>query len=142
MATITPVKLVSPKSSGWQHADEQIWLTKPDGDPGWASYFVGKGFRVYLVDLPGTGKSNNLTKEEIEVAEIRSIKGSQIEREFTAPEVFNHITDRRWSTVQKHNKWPGVSTEMFLLPAPPTNWPNRLRLAGRTMAISTGIAPL
>ncbi|KAM3440605.1 hypothetical protein MY4824_002053 [Beauveria thailandica] len=86
----------------------QIWLTKPDGDPGWASYFVGKGFRVYLVDLPGTGKSNNLTKEEIEVAEIRSIKGSQIEREFTAPEVFNHIADPRWSTVQKHNKWPGT----------------------------------
>ncbi|OAA34654.1 alpha/beta-hydrolase [Beauveria brongniartii RCEF 3172] len=86
----------------------QIWLTKPDGDPGWASYFVGKGFRVYLVDLPGTGKSNNLTKEEIEVAEIRSIKGSRIERGFTAPEVFNHIADRRWSTVQKHDKWPGT----------------------------------
>ncbi|KAM0669797.1 hypothetical protein ACQRIU_000192 [Beauveria bassiana] len=86
----------------------QIWLTKPDGDPGWASYFVGKGFRVYLVDLPGTGKSNNLTKKEIEGVEIRSIKGSQIEREFTAPEVFNHIADPRWPTVQKHNKWPGT----------------------------------
>ncbi|KAM3515426.1 hypothetical protein MY11210_000988 [Beauveria gryllotalpidicola] len=85
-----------------------IWLTKPDGDPGWASYFVGKGFRVYLVDLPGTGKSNNLSKEEIESAEIRSIKGSQIERGVTAPEVFNHVADLRWSTVQKHDKWPGT----------------------------------
>ncbi|TQV96432.1 lipoprotein [Cordyceps javanica] len=86
----------------------QIWLTKPDGDPGWASFFVGKGFHVYLVDLPGSGKSNTLTKEAITNTEINSIKASQIEREITAPEVFNHISDPRWPTALKHDKWPGT----------------------------------
>lgn len=86
----------------------QVWLTKPDGDPGWASYFLGKGFHVYLVDLPGTGKSNNLTEEAINNAQVRSIKASQIEREATATKVFNHITDPRWLTALKHDKWPGT----------------------------------
>ncbi|KAJ4165155.1 hypothetical protein LMH87_006801 [Akanthomyces muscarius] len=86
----------------------QIWLTKPNGDPGWASYFVGKGFHVYLVDLPATGKSNNLTREAISNAEIKSIKASQIEREVTATERFNHIDNLRWPTALKHDKWPGT----------------------------------
>ncbi|KAI0179273.1 alpha/beta-hydrolase [Hypoxylon sp. FL1284] len=33
------------------------WLTKPDGQPGWASYFLGRGFECYLVDLPFRGRS-------------------------------------------------------------------------------------
>ncbi|OAQ99963.1 hypothetical protein LLEC1_07666 [Akanthomyces lecanii] len=88
---------------------QQIWLTKPNGDPGWASYFLSQGFQVYLVDLPGTGKSNNLSRVALDNTEIKSIKASQIERELTATERFNHVDNLRWPTALKHDKWPGVS---------------------------------
>lgn len=29
----------------------------PDGREGWKNYFLGKGFRVYVIDWPGTGRS-------------------------------------------------------------------------------------
>ncbi|KAJ6786072.1 hypothetical protein PWT90_07745 [Aphanocladium album] len=86
----------------------QIWLTKPDGGPGWASYFLGNGYQVYIVDLPGTGKSNYLRKEEINSTEVKSLKASQVEKELTAPKAYSDLRDLRWETVLKHDKWPGT----------------------------------
>jgi pimeloyl-ACP methyl ester carboxylesterase len=34
-----------------------IWLTTPDGREGWAHFFARRGFPVYIVDPPGTGRS-------------------------------------------------------------------------------------
>ena len=34
------------------------WQTTPDGRPGWADYFVRRGWKVYNVDQPGRGRSN------------------------------------------------------------------------------------
>ncbi|KAJ3473648.1 hypothetical protein NLG97_g10200 [Lecanicillium saksenae] len=93
----------------------QIWLTKPDGQPGWASFFLGNGYQVYLVDLPGTGKSNYLRKDEINSTEVRSLRSSQIERELTAPKSYSDLGDLRWPTVLRHDKWPGVSGSPKLL---------------------------
>ena len=33
------------------------WLGTPDGRPGWAEYFAGQGYTVYLVDQPARGRS-------------------------------------------------------------------------------------
>ena len=33
------------------------WLGTPDGRPGWAEYFAGEGYTVYLVDQPARGRS-------------------------------------------------------------------------------------
>src|ERR1700723_1084106 len=33
------------------------WLGTPDGRPGWAEYFAGGGYVVYLVDQPARGRS-------------------------------------------------------------------------------------
>jgi pimeloyl-ACP methyl ester carboxylesterase len=42
------------------HATESgvIWLTTPDGREGWADFFVRRGFPVYIVDPPGTGRAS------------------------------------------------------------------------------------
>lgn len=33
------------------------WTSTPDGHPGWAHYFAGLGWPVYVVDWPGVGRS-------------------------------------------------------------------------------------
>jgi pimeloyl-ACP methyl ester carboxylesterase len=33
------------------------WLGTPDGRPGWAEFFVDRGYTVYLVDQPARGRS-------------------------------------------------------------------------------------
>ncbi|MDP2662793.1 MAG: alpha/beta fold hydrolase [Dehalococcoidia bacterium] len=33
------------------------WISRPDGEPGWAPYFCEQGWTVYMVDWPGHGRS-------------------------------------------------------------------------------------
>ena len=33
------------------------WIGTPDGRAGWADYFLGQGYVVYLVDQPARGRS-------------------------------------------------------------------------------------
>src|SRR4030095_6644545 len=33
------------------------WLRTPDGRPGWAYFFIKKGYVVYMVDYPARGRS-------------------------------------------------------------------------------------
>ncbi|KFY59101.1 hypothetical protein V496_05832 [Pseudogymnoascus sp. VKM F-4515 (FW-2607)] len=33
------------------------WLTKPDGNPGWSSYFLRQGYTIYILDQPSHGRS-------------------------------------------------------------------------------------
>src|SRR5947209_14667121 len=39
----------------WQTATN--WMGTPDGRAGWADYFLGRGYVVYLVDQPARGRS-------------------------------------------------------------------------------------
>src|SRR5215472_9732984 len=39
----------------WQTATN--WMQTPDGRPGWADYFLERGYIVYLVDQPARGRS-------------------------------------------------------------------------------------
>src|SRR5207248_8872400 len=33
------------------------WMGTPDGRPGWADFFVGQGYTVYMIDQPARGRS-------------------------------------------------------------------------------------
>lgn len=33
------------------------WINRPDGEPGWATYFCERGWKTYIVDWPGHGRS-------------------------------------------------------------------------------------
>ncbi|WKT46443.1 Alpha/Beta hydrolase fold [Fusarium oxysporum f. sp. vasinfectum] len=65
--------------------------TKPDGQPGWASFFLNKGFQVFIVDLPPSGRSNFLTTSHYIHREAgvssSSIPARGVESSLTAPGV-------------------------------------------------------
>ncbi|PHH85518.1 hypothetical protein CDD83_304 [Cordyceps sp. RAO-2017] len=85
----------------------QIWATKPDGQPGWASHFNYKGYRVYVVDLPGFGRSNSLLPDQMQVQTPPPLPFN-VERHLTAtarPEYGG------WDTAQMHDKWPGTGLQ-------------------------------
>ncbi|KAL0939848.1 uncharacterized protein CTRU02_206458 [Colletotrichum truncatum] len=76
----------------------QDWITKPDGDPGWASYFLSQGYEVYVVDLPFRGRSPWLPGAEKVVA----YPAEQIQKMFTGCSKY-----RLWPQAELHTQWPG-----------------------------------
>ncbi|KIK65737.1 hypothetical protein GYMLUDRAFT_56380 [Collybiopsis luxurians FD-317 M1] len=78
------------------------FMNTPDGRLGWADYFLGQGFEIYLIDQPSRGRS----------AWQMGVDGNQstldtttISSRFTAPEVFN-----LWPQAALHTQWPGNGT--------------------------------
>jgi pimeloyl-ACP methyl ester carboxylesterase len=74
------------------------FLTTPDGRPGWADYFLRRGYAVYIVDVPGRGRSRAHDKP-----------GSTAQRSpesvadlFTAPR-----RRPQWPQSAQHSQWPG-----------------------------------
>ncbi|KAL7949711.1 Alpha/Beta hydrolase protein [Trichoderma barbatum] len=88
-----------------------LWLTKPDGKAGWAACFLNRGYRVFIVDLPGCGQSDipldyNLCSDFM-VAEKR-MNETAVESQLTAPEKHMVGGSTAWPTAGLHNKWPGT----------------------------------
>lgn len=75
------------------------WMTTPDGRPGWADYFAGQGYVVYLVDQPARGRS--AFHPGIDGA-IRNFPAPVIETLFTASETLGS-----WPQAKTHTQWPG-----------------------------------
>ncbi len=81
----------------WQTAVN--WLTTPDGRTGWGAWFVEQGWRVYLVDQPGRGRSawQPGVDGPLEAAPVQFV-----ERFLTAPADFG-----LWPQARLHTQWPG-----------------------------------
>jgi len=75
------------------------WLATPDGRMGWAEYFVGEGYTVYLVDQPARGRS--AWQPGID-GEMMTFNAPQQEWLFTAS-----ADDPRWPQAKLHTQWPG-----------------------------------
>ncbi|KAL0063080.1 hypothetical protein AAF712_009987 [Marasmius tenuissimus] len=75
------------------------FLNTPDGRAGWADYFLGGGYEVYLVDQPSRGRS--AWQAEIDGPQ-KVFNTSYIESHFTAPERY-HL----WPQAELHTQWPG-----------------------------------
>jgi pimeloyl-ACP methyl ester carboxylesterase len=75
------------------------WVQTPDGRPGWASYFVDRGFTVYLVDQPARGRSAHVAGKN---GGIRNFSVEEVEKRFTA---CRELGD--WPQARKHSQWPG-----------------------------------
>lgn len=78
---------------------QKDWLTKPDGRPGWASYFLNRGFECYLVDQPYQGRSPTAPTKQ----KFRHFSAEAAEQRFTATPDFN-----LWPQAALHNQWPGT----------------------------------
>ncbi|KAF7331750.1 hypothetical protein MKEN_00054800 [Mycena kentingensis (nom. inval.)] len=75
------------------------FLNTPDGRLGWADYFLGKGYELYIIDQPSRGRS----------AWQPSVNGPlvpfdtfTVEARFTATQRYN-----LWPQAYLHTQWPG-----------------------------------
>jgi pimeloyl-ACP methyl ester carboxylesterase len=98
-----PAKVTAPYPIVLIHGQFQNgsnFLGTPDGRPGWAEYFVGRGFAVYVVDQPARGRSPYTAAAD---GPLTTVAPDQIERQFTAPEKSN-----LWPQAKLHTQWPGT----------------------------------
>ncbi|PNY29852.1 Uncharacterized protein TCAP_00241 [Tolypocladium capitatum] len=116
---LEPLIVVQPLPIILIHGDfhtGQIWSTKPDGNPGWASFFCYHGQRVYVVDLPPFGRSNincrPSDRARMSKAMVTLDEGT-VERELTAP---GKQDSECWAGARNHSQWPGVSAQVSPLP--------------------------
>lgn len=77
-------------------------MNKPDGGQGWASWFMEKGYQVYIVDETARGRSpwnpNSGFPMTVYSAET-------ITTRFTAVQ-----SSTLWPQAKLHDQWPGVRT--------------------------------
>ena len=76
-----------------------LWLNKPDGGRGWASFWLDRGYKVYIVDDWSVGRSGSETSSAGGRLTVEAA-----EQGFTAPELYNEYYQARF-----HTQWPGVS---------------------------------
>ncbi|KAK7185222.1 secreted lipase-like protein 3 [Paraphaeosphaeria sporulosa] len=75
------------------------WLHTPDGRPGWAHFFLGHGYTVYLTDQPSRGRS----ARHPSIGKMRALSTSVVESSFTAISSHNN-----WPQSKLHTQWPGI----------------------------------
>jgi len=76
------------------------WLTTPDGRPGWASYFLGQGFVVYLVDPPERGRSAWVPDSST----VINVNSEYAEQFWTATQHNGGM----WPQAKLLTQWPGT----------------------------------
>ena len=80
------------------------WQTTPDGRPGWADYFVRRGWKVYNVDQPGRGRSNYVPEAYGPLGNPTTPKSA--EDRWSASEKGDPAT--QWEQAFLHTRWPGT----------------------------------
>src|SRR5688572_14801581 len=97
-----PFPVVLVHGGGGQGTD---WMGTPDGRPGWFQYLVQEGFKVYVVDRPGHGRSP--LHPDLhggfagQAAVLENIAGR-----FTPPSANPAQTPNEYQ--KNHNQWPGA----------------------------------
>jgi pimeloyl-ACP methyl ester carboxylesterase len=76
------------------------WWTTSDGRPGWAPYFVRRGYAVYVVDQVARGRSP--FSPEV-YGEMSAQPLGYVVQKFTAQE-----KDKLWPQAALHTQWPGT----------------------------------
>ncbi|KFY46308.1 hypothetical protein V495_02562 [Pseudogymnoascus sp. VKM F-4514 (FW-929)] len=78
------------------------WLNKPDGKPGWSSYFLRQGYTIYLLDQPSHGRSPFLGPPINNYTHVSPLSAEVIASRFTAPELYSS-----YPRAELHTQWPG-----------------------------------
>ncbi len=99
----TPDELRSPYPIVMIHGGGQTgatYETTPDGRPGWADFFLAKGFTVYTLDQPARGRSTY--QRDADGPQRPASTVERIEERFTASELYES-----WPQARLHTQWPG-----------------------------------
>ncbi|KAF7629687.1 Alpha/Beta hydrolase protein [Aspergillus flavus] len=76
------------------------FLNKPDGSPGWASWFLDHGYVVYLLDRTLTGRSPTWSDDDLGQT---AFSAEFISQRFTAVKKYP-----LWPQAKLHTQWPGT----------------------------------
>ena len=95
-----PFSIVCVHGGGGQGLD---WLTTPDGRTGWAHELVREGYKVYVVDRPGHGRSP-FHPDLHGAFPARATTYDALARQFTAPE---KAPMPYGPEAARHSQWPG-----------------------------------
>jgi pimeloyl-ACP methyl ester carboxylesterase len=98
-----PFPIVLVHGGGGQGLD---WMGTPDGRPGWANYLVGEGYKVYVVDRPGHGRSP-FHPDLDGPFPAKNITLEQISGLFT-PQRAKSAQGPAAELAKLHNQWPGT----------------------------------
>src|SRR5258708_16192216 len=79
-------------------------LQTPDGRPGWAYDFVNRGYTVYMLDLPGRGRSSYVPGVDGDLTPPRT--GSLMEEVWSSGRPPS-TPQSTWPQYKKHTQWPG-----------------------------------
>jgi pimeloyl-ACP methyl ester carboxylesterase len=96
-----PFPVVLVHGGGGQGTD---WMGTPDGRPGWFQYLVAEGFRVYVVDRPGHGRSP-IHPELHGGFPAQSLTLESLAGRFTPPSANPAQTPNEYQ--KNHTQWPG-----------------------------------
>lgn len=100
-----PAKVTAPYPIVMIHGNMQNgsnFLGTPDDRPGWADYFLRRGYAVYVVDQAARGRSRYNSAADGKLADPNP---ETTERQFTAIEKYNI-----WPQAKLHTQWPGKGT--------------------------------
>jgi pimeloyl-ACP methyl ester carboxylesterase len=96
-----PYPIVLVHGGGGQGLD---WMGTPDGRPGWSTYLLQEGFKVYVVDRPGHGRCPFNP----------DLQGPFPQRNVTLEQISDLFTPQRANTpnappnAKLHTQWPGT----------------------------------
>ena len=76
------------------------WWSTPDGRPGWAQFFLRRGYAVYVVDQIGRGRSP-FTPEVYGETSSQSL-------DYVAAKIHHPAKLRLWPQAALHTQWPGA----------------------------------
>ncbi len=96
-----PYPIVLVHGGGGQGLD---WMGAPDGRPGWATLLAEAGYKVYIVDRPGHGRSPFHPDLDGPFPKTATTYAG-VERQFSAPEK----AEKPYGPQAKlHTQWPGT----------------------------------
>jgi pimeloyl-ACP methyl ester carboxylesterase len=76
------------------------WFSTPDGRPGWAQYFLRKGYAIYVVDQVARGRSSVVPEVYGTMAAAQPLQ--YVLEKFTSQERY-----KLWPQASLHTQWPG-----------------------------------
>ena len=76
------------------------WISTPDGREGWATYFVRRGYAVYVVDQVARGRSPYIADV---YGPARTQTREYVMQRFSTSEKYN-----QWPQAKLHTQWPGT----------------------------------
>ncbi|KAL8994993.1 MAG: hypothetical protein Q9169_005192 [Polycauliona sp. 2 TL-2023] len=100
-STRQPFPLVFFHGGGYSGA---AWLQTPDGRQGMASYFLDRGYQVYLIDDTGSGRSTQYNQTQYPIFGVQTATVTL--RGFTRMQDYDD-----YPQAKLHTQWPGTGRQ-------------------------------